>query len=85
MKRYYVDTNGYAMVVFADNSGKAFVIGEESFDEPLTLDVAKNADYGNLENCETAEECAYAMGYDVFSSVFEFKDIAENAEKVVKF
>ena len=57
MKRYFIETNGYNMVVFADNFNKGCVIDEKSFDQHLTLEIAKTADYRNFDNCETAEEC----------------------------
>ena len=62
MKRFFVETEDYNCVVFADENGKGYVIDETAFDEELTLDVAKNADYSNLDGCETAEECAQCIG-----------------------
>lgn len=64
MRRFYVETNAYSMVIFVDENGKGFTIFEDQFDEPLTLEVAKNADYSNLDGCKTAKECAMAMGYN---------------------
>lgn len=63
MKRYFMETNAYNMVAFVDDSGDCYIVHEESFDEPLTLEVAKNADYSNLDGCETAEECEFCMGF----------------------
>lgn len=74
MKKYFVETNGYNMVIFADNNGKCFAVHEQAFDERLTLDVAKNADYSNFDGCDTAEQCAYAMGVGVGETVFDTKD-----------
>ncbi len=62
MKRFFCKTNAYNYVLFVDDKGKAYFIYENRFDEPLTLDVAKNEDYSNLDGCKTAEECAWAMG-----------------------
>ena len=62
MKRYFVETAGYNMVAFVDDNGECYILHEGSFDEPLTLEVAKNADYSNLDGCETADECAECMG-----------------------
>ena len=58
MKRFFAKTNGYNAVIFVDKNGNGYVIDETAFDEPLTLNAAKNADYSNLVVCETAEECA---------------------------
>lgn len=46
------------MVLFVDESGKAVFINEMAFDEPLTLEVARHADYSNFDSCEDAEEAA---------------------------
>lgn len=65
LKRLFVmDGVGEKLVLFADESGKAVYISESAFNEPLTLELAKNADYSNFENCETAEEASanYADG-----------------------
>lgn len=59
MKRLYAtDINGESVVLFVDESGKAVFINDTAFDEPLTLEVATNADYSNLDGCEDAEEAA---------------------------
>lgn len=58
MKRYFVKTNAYNCVVFADGSGKGYVFRETEYNEPLTLKVAQKADYSNVEGCETLEEIA---------------------------
>jgi hypothetical protein len=62
MKRFFCKTNAYNCVVFVDENGKGFMIYENLFDEELTIDVAKNSDYSNLDGCKTAEECAYSIG-----------------------
>ena len=62
MKRLFVTAEDYSMVVMADENGRGFVIDETAFDEPLTLEVARNADYSNFDDCETAEECAASIG-----------------------
>lgn len=62
MKRFFVKTSGYNMIVFVDKNGNGYVIDETAFDEPLTLNAAKNADYSNFDGCETAEDCAASIG-----------------------
>ena len=62
MKRVFVTAEDYNMVVMADDNGRGFVIDETAFDEPLTLEVARNADYSSFDGCETAEECAESIG-----------------------
>lgn len=81
MKRFFVETNGYNMVIFAGDDGKCFVIHEQSFDEELNFENAKNADYSNIENCNNAEECAYAMGVsDINEFIFNTEEILNKAE-----
>lgn len=70
MKRYFVETNGYNCVAFVDENNKAIVLHDECFDEPLTIKYAKNADYSNIDGCETAEECICAMGGESNNVVF---------------
>ena len=80
MKRIFAETNGYNVVLFVDDNNNAFVVDEAAFDEELTLEVAKNADYSNYDGCETAEECQAAQGCgdviayneDEFEAVTEF-------------
>ena len=56
MKRLFVkDEVGEAVVLFVDKAGKAVYITESAFNEPLTLEVAKKADYSNFDGCEDAE------------------------------
>ena len=62
MKRFFVKTNGYNAVIFVDKNSNGYVIDETAFDEPLTLNAAKNADYSNFDGCETAEDCAASIG-----------------------
>lgn len=83
MKRFFVETNGDNMVAFTDGT-EAFVINENCFDEKLTLDVAKNADYSNLDGCETAEECNTAMGQNG-ENVYPVNQIFDAAENTVEF
>lgn len=86
MKRYFVKTNAYNMVVFVDDTGMAYIIHEESFDEPLTIDVAKNADYSNLDGCETADECYWAIGCgDYDRLVIPYSNINDIADGIVQF
>lgn len=84
MKKYFAKTNGFECVLFVDENGKAFVVDENNFDERLTVEVAKNADYSNFEDCETAEECAQAIGTsEAFESVIDFN--ADEYEELVEF
>lgn len=84
MKRFFVEAEDYNMVVMVDENGKGFVIDEIMFDEPLTLEVAKNADYSNLDGCNTAEECACSIGApDVEQDVIDFN--VNEYSKVVEF
>lgn len=84
MKKYYVETNAYNCVMIADDFGKAYVCHEEMFDEALTLEVAKSADYSNFDGCENAEECAFAIGTSsAMENVIDFDE--NNYEVVVEF
>lgn len=59
LKRLFVqDEVGESVVLFVDDNGKACYINDTAFDEPLTLEVAKAADYSNFEGFDTAEEAA---------------------------
>ncbi len=58
MKRYFCEAQDYNVVIFADEAGRAVMIEETAFDEPLTLEAARAADYSNLEGFETIEEAA---------------------------
>lgn len=59
LKRLFAqDVNGESVVLFVDENGKACYLNDTAFAEPLTLEVAKKADYSNFDNCETAEEAA---------------------------
>lgn len=82
LKRLFVvDSVGEAAVLFADETGKACYMNDTAFDEPLTLEVAKAADYSNFDNCETAEEAA--AGYGCGENLIDF-DKNEWAE-IVEF
>ena len=83
MKRYFVKTNAFNCVVFADGNGKGYLFGEMSFDDPLTLEVAKRADYSNADGCETVEEisaCAYGE-----RGIIDFNPNDPDFEEVVEF
>ena len=80
MKRMYATTNGFATVLFVDDDNNAYVVGEKSFDEVLTPEVARDADYSNLDNCKTAQECYDAMS---FGDVIKFDP--EEFEEVIEF
>lgn len=79
IKRLYCQTNGYNLVVFTDGV-KAVYIDETAFDEPLTLEVAKSADYGNFDGFETIEEMSanYADGSHLID--FDESDYEEAIE-----
>lgn len=64
MKKLFVETNEYNMVLLLDKSNHAFPLHEENFGKKLTYDVARQADYSNFDGCKTAEECKYAAGWD---------------------
>ena len=82
MKRYFAkDSVGEAVVLFADESGKAVFINDTAFDEELTLEVAKQADYSNFDNCETAEEAA--ANYYTGENLIDFNE--EDWEELVEF
>lgn len=79
MKRYFIETNGENQVAFVDENNKAYIFHEEAFDEPLTLEAAKNADYSNTDNCETALEIAYSVGNsDPEKFVYDWNDFLQN-------
>ena len=89
MKKYFVETQDYNFVAFVDDNNKAVIVPEEAFNEPLTLEVAKAADYSNLEDFDTAEEAAanYGTGeppidfnpndYERVTDMMEIKDYRE--------
>ena len=75
MKRYYVETNAEAMVVFVDENGKAFPFRDGEVDtnnQRLTLETAKAADYSGIEDCETIEEIINALSSEFEKDVFDF-------------
>ena len=80
MKRYFAKTNAFDLVLFVDKKNKAYVVDEQAFDEPLTLATAKTHDYGNLEGCETAQECFECMG---FGDIVDFN--TDEFEKLIEF
>lgn len=82
MKRYLVETNGDSMVAFVDDSGRAYVYNETAFQKPLTLEVAKNTDFANADQCATAEEITSAQGT---GETYDWKEIADAAETVTEF
>lgn len=80
MKKYYAETNSESMVLITDGV-KAVYIDETAFDEELTLEVAKAADYSNFDMDGTIEEANhnYADGThlidfntDDYDSLIEF-------------
>lgn len=81
MKRYFVETQDYSFVAFVDAAGKAVVIDEAVFPEPLTLEVASHTDYSGLEGFETAEEAA--ANYGDGSELIDFHP--EDYERVTGF
>lgn len=78
MRRYFIETNAYNCVAFVDENNKAYVFHEEAFDEPLTLEAAKKADYSSTDNCETALEIACSVGDDSENSVYNWNEILKN-------
>lgn len=82
MVRYYaINSVGEAVVLFADKYGKAVLVNDTAFDEKLTLEVAKQADYSNFDNCETAEEAA--ANYYTGQNLIEFNP--DDWEELVEF
>ena len=80
MKRYFIETNAYNSVAFVDGNNKAYIFHEEAFDEPLTLDVAKKADYSSTDDCKTALEIAYAVGDNPETSVYNWNEILKTRQ-----
>lgn len=81
MKRYFVETQDYNFVAFADATGRAAVIDEAAFDEPLTLEVAKRTDYSSVEGFDNAEEAA--ANYGTGSQLIDFHP--DDYERVTEF
>lgn len=82
LKRLFVrDETGECAVLFLDDNGKACYINDTAFDEPLTLEVAKSADYSNLEGFETAEEAA--ANYYTGDNLVDFNE--EDWETITEF
>lgn len=82
LKRFFaVDKLGEAVVLFVDDTGKACYINDTAFNEPLTLEVAKSADYSNFDNCEDAEEAA--AGYFTGNNLIEFN--YDEWEEIIEF
>lgn len=84
MKRFFCKTNGANYVLFVDEKGMAYCVDESCFDDFLTLEVAKKEDYSNFDNCETAIECAIAIGAEnSFNNVIVFNE--EKYEYIQEF
>ena len=83
MKRYFVKTNAFNCVVFADESSKGYVFYEGLYDEPLTLEVAKNDDYSGIEDLDTVEELA--ANFNREENVIDFDPNDPAFEEVVEF
>lgn len=82
LKRLFVvDSTGEAVVLFVDETGKACYLNDTAFDEPLTLEVAKDADYSNFDNCETAEEAA--ANYSTGENLIDYNP--DEWEEVIEF
>ncbi len=82
LKRYFAkDSVGEACVLFVDESKKAVYINDTAFDEPLTLEVAKGADYSNFDGFETAEEAS--ANYHTGENLIDFNE--EDWGKLVEF
>lgn len=69
MKKYFCESNAYNCVLLVDDDGNGIAVHDSAFDEPLTLEAAKRADYSGLDGFETAEDAAgnYFLGGDVIS------------------
>lgn len=81
VKKVWISTNAYSMVAFVDDEHNAFVLDEQCFDEPLTLEYAKQQDYSNYDGCETAWECFYSSGKSSSKDcIFKFEDLIVFAE-----
>lgn len=78
MKRYFIETNAYNCVAFVDENNKAYIFNQIDFDENLTFEAAKNADYSNTDNCKTALEIAYSVGDDPENSVYNWDELLKN-------
>lgn len=82
LKRLFVmDREGEAAVLFVDETGKACYLNDTAFDEPLTLEVAKAADYSNFDNCETAEEAA--ANYFTGENLMDYNQ--DDWEEIIEF
>lgn len=82
MKRYFaVDAVGEAVVLFVDKDNKAVYINDTAFNEELTLEVAKRADYSNFDGCEDAEEAA--ANYYTGENLIDFNEDAW--EELIEF
>lgn len=82
LKRYFAkDFAGETVILFVDESGKAVFINDTAFDEKLTLEAAKQADYSNFNNCETAEEAA--SNYFTGKNLIDFNE--DDWEVLVEF
>ena len=83
LKYYYAETNAYNCVIVVDKNNNAIVLDDNSFDNPLTFNVAVNADYSNFDGCETVEECANCIG--VKFEIYNFEEIKNEYEKIIEF
>ena len=80
MKRYLVTTNADKMVAFVDDNNNVYFFNEQAFDEPLTVEYAKTADFSAVEGCEPAEDIMYAVGV---GEVYDFNE--DEFENVIEF
>lgn len=83
-KIFFVETNAYNMVVFVDKNNKCFSFMEECFDERLTFEYAKNADYGNVVGCQTAEDIKHMTGAGD-GEIYDLSEIEDMAELIIEF
>lgn len=83
-KVFFIKTNAYNMVAFVDKENKCFCFGDECFDERLTFEYAKNADYSSIVGCETAEDVKYITGAGD-GEIYDFEEIEKYAEKILEF
>lgn len=82
LKRLYVeDANGESAVLFVDGNDRACYLNDTAFNELLTLEVAKNTDYSNFDDCETADEAA--ANYYTGENVIDYNP--DDWEKIIEF
>jgi hypothetical protein len=79
LKRFFVEAQNCNAILFVDESNRAYVIDESSFNTKLTFDVAKSAHFTIFDNCITAEDCyrCQKCGYTIDYNANDFNKIIE--------